>query len=247
MGTLDREVLELVRAVRVLASEEEPFFASAEDCDYFRSLYRALPQQPQPAVEIKPAPKPVKKEAPPQPLIPAVEKSVPVPRVVDSFDDLRHLFTKLAPQIRIVDEIPSDGAAKQVSERWKTRNQAAPISLLFYQEPPQHRLLLEHLAEALHVVFGNARLIQSASIEKEKQWDAFLSVPGLKTVIICDAALWQLPNLLQFYREVPSHSERFLQNTPVFLLPDLSLYLKDPLLKRSLWKALCQKIGLTTR
>ncbi len=247
MGTLDQEVLELIRAVQNLAPEEEPFFATAEDCNYFRSIYRALPlpsPQPQVVVEMKLAPKPVKRETPPPPpLVPVVEKTVAAPRAPDSFDDLRHLFGKIAPQIRIVDNIPSDGAAKMVSERWKTRNLAAPISLLFYQEPPQHRLLLEHLAEALDVVFGNARLIQCASIEKEKQWDAFLSVPGLKTVIICDAALWQLPNLLQFYREVPSHSERFLQNTPVFLLPDLSLYLKDPLLKRSLWKALCQKIG----
>lgn len=263
METLDQEVLELIRAIREIASEEEPLFASADDCSYFRSLYRSLPS-PQPILSSakthgidacqpppKETPKPILKQPDPPksikkaeslPAIPLPEKSTP-PRVLDRFDDLRSLFSKIAPQIQILDHIPPDTSAKQISERWKTRNQAAPISLLFYQELPQHRLLLEHLAEALNVVFGGARLIQCASIEKEKQWEAFLSVPGLKNVLICDAALWQLPNLLQFYREVPSHSERFLHNIPVFLLPDLSLYLKDPLLKRSLWKALCQKIA----
>lgn len=259
MGTLDQEVLELIRAIREIAPSEEPLFASAEDCSYFRSLYRSLPPTPQETkslplnsapvktpeagpVPIKPEPRPIDPPKPPAPLISPPEKST-VPRVHDRFEDLKLLFSKIAPQIRISDEIPSDSAAKQVSESWKTRNQAAPISLLVYQEPPKHRLLLENLAKALNAVFGSASLIHCEKIEKEKQWETFLSVSGLKTVIICDAALWQLPNLLQFYREVPTQSERFLHHIPVFLLPDLSLYLKDPLLKRSLWKALCQKIA----
>jgi hypothetical protein len=48
---------------------------------------------------------------------------------------------------------------------------------------------------------------------------------------------------VQFYKEIPSQGIRTLGKIPLFLLPDLSLYLKDPLLKRSLWKALCQKIS----
>ncbi len=259
---LREAALELTRAIRILAAEEDPLFASPEDCNYFRSLYRALPSPPpKPATIAAPAPlgktaspisqnkpelpKEIKEEKPPTPLpslIPLPEKKA-LPQVSDSFDDLRHLFSKIAAGIRIIDEIPSDAPAKQISERWKTRNQAAPISLLVYQEPPEHFRLLENLAIALNIIFGNAHVIQCAQIEKEKQWEAFLSAPEIKYVIVCDAALWQLPNLLQFYREVPSHSERFLHKTPVFLLPDLSLYLKDPLLKRSLWKALCQKIA----
>jgi hypothetical protein len=93
------------------------------------------------------------------------------------------------------------------------------------------------------VISGPARLINAEGIEKENQWETFLSVTELKLIIICDYALWQMPHLLQFYREVPNQTQRFLLNKPVMLLPDLTLYLKDPQLKRSLWKALCQKIG----
>ncbi len=259
MDALYSEALDLIRQIQQAALAEEPLLASADDCDYFRTLYRTLKptplaeSQPEPAPEPAPAPvaPPPKKEKPkpaaatPQPpaiTLPA-QTEKPARQPLERFDDLRKLFAKISPQIRILDEIPKDTLAKQISERWKTRNQAASISLLFYQESEPHRQLLEHLSQALDVAFGDARLIQCNSIENEKQWEAFLSVAELKTVIICDSTLWQLPNLLQYYRELPTHSERFLQKTPLFLLPDLSLYLKDPLLKRSLWKALCQKLA----
>lgn len=274
METLRHEALNLIQVLKETLSEEEPLFASPDDCDYFRSLYRALkPALPEsPKEEPKPVPpkKPLKDDVAdsprehekyglknPRPMLANDPKPVSKPSVLlpqpsvlpppkeafDSFNDLRKLMAKIAPKIRIINEIPDDAAAKQVSQRYKTRNQAAPISLLSNLEPPQHRKLLSNLTQAIDVAFGSARLIQCGPIEKEKQWEAFLSVNDLKHVIICDSTLWQLPHLLQFYREVPSHSERFLRNVPLFLLPDLSLYLKDPLLKRSLWKALCQKIA----
>jgi hypothetical protein len=51
---------------------------------------------------------------------------------------------------------------------------------------------------------------------------------------------------MHFYKETPAQGTRTLGNIPLFLLPDLSLYLKDPLLKRSLWKALYRE-GLKNR
>ena len=153
------------------------------------------------------------------------------------------LFGKIAPQLPLLWDIPSDAFARQHAQRWKTRNQAAKFSLLLFQEPDSQKELLKNLTQAIETVFGGARIVNAEGIEKEKQWEAFLSSPDLRLAILCDYSLWQMPNLLQFYRELPTRTERFLLNTPLFLLPDLSLYLKDPLLKRSLWKALCQKIG----
>ena len=251
MEAIRREALELIRALKEIAPQQEPLLASSDDCAYFRSLYR--PQQKKEPEPAAPPPAPVPSVKAPPEKEPKIEITAPAPQPQpkspspspppERFEELRALFAKIAPRMRLLDEIPKDDEAKQISERWKTRNQASPFSLLVHQEPPSHLKLLENLAEALEVVFGGARLIRCASIEKEKQWEAFLSVPTLRTVIICDSTLWQLPNLLQYYREVPSHSERFLHNAPLFLLPDLSLYLKDPLLKRSLWKSLCQKIA----
>ncbi len=159
-----------------------------------------------------------------------------------SLSAVRHLLSIVAPELAILNDIPNDDLAKKIADRWKTKNQSAPISILLFQEPPEQRALLEQIARALDVYFGPAKIVNAEKIEKDKQWEAFLSVADLKIVIVCDHTLWQLSHLMQFYKETPASGVRTLGNVPLFLLPDLSLYLKDPLLKRSLWKALCQKI-----
>ncbi len=153
------------------------------------------------------------------------------------------ILEKIAPELPLLDAIPDDKTAKQIANRWKTKNQSAPISILSSGELPQHKALLEEIAVALDVYFGEARLIVGDPIEKEKEWKTFLSVGSLKLIVICDSTLWQLHNLRQFYKETPATGVRTLGDVPVFLLPDLSLYLKDPLLKRSLWKALCSRLS----
>lgn len=231
-------------ALVALIREEGPaVLASPEDADYFRKTYQATPKPqappvrpvPAPVIAAPPLPPPPKAvEPPPKP----VEISKPQPV---SFSSLRSLVSIIAPELRLIDEIPSDAIAKKLSERWKAKNQTAPLSILTYQEPPEQRALLEGIAQALDVYFGPTKLVSAESIEKAKQWDAFLSTEGLKMVIVCDYTLWQLPHLLHFYKETPAQGTRLLGQIPLFLLPDLSLYLKDALLKRSLWKALCQR------
>ena len=118
-----------------------------------------------------------------------------------------------------------------------------PISILSFGEPPEHKALLEQIGKAIDVYFGPAHLIDAEAIEKENQWEAFLSVADLKLILCCDYSLWQMGHLMKHFKEIPAAATRHLGKTPLFLLPDLSLYLKDPLLKRSLWKALCQTIS----
>ncbi len=173
----------------------------------------------------------------------SVSESVPPPFPSSPQNSIRNILSSIAPELAILNEIPSDAIAKKISERWKTKNQSAPISILLFQEPAEQKALLEQIAKALDVCFGPAKIVQAETIEKEKQWEAFLSVADLKMVLVCDYTLWQLNGLLGFYKETPAQGVRTLGNVPLFLLPDLSLYLKDPLLKRSLWKALCQKFS----
>ncbi len=160
-----------------------------------------------------------------------------------NFATIKSLLTRTFPQIPIISEIPNDGQAKKIANRWKTKNQVAPISILYFGEPEPQRELLNSLYKAIDIYFGPAKLIQAEAIEKEKQWDAFLSSAELKWVISCDYTLWQLSDLMRHYKENPTQKKRMLGNVSLFLLPDLSLYLKDPLLKRSLWKALCQTLS----
>ncbi len=221
--------------------------AAPEDADFFRK--RKAPAPPPPKVEapppaiIKPLPPAPKKEAPPSP--------PPAPKIAIAKEEIakptlnlsvvQNVLSIVAPELAILPEIPSDAIARKIAERCKTKNQTAPLSLLLLHEPPEQRALLEQIAKALDIYFGPAKVVQAEAIEKEKQWEAFLSVPELKMVIACDYTLWQLNGLMQFYKETPAQGTRTLGKVPLFLLPDLSLYLKDPLLKRSLWKALCQK------
>lgn len=217
--------------------------AAPEDAQFFRSSFR--PPKPTPVVAAPVIPKPAAPLPPPKPIekpIVAVIEEPPEPKIPLNFSSIRNILSIVAPELAILNEIPSDALACKIARRWETKNQTAPISILTYQELPEQKALLEQIAVALDVYFGPAKIIQAETIEKEKQWEAFLSVADLKMVIACDYTLWQLSGLMQFYKENPAQGTRVLGQVPLFLLPDLSLYLKDPLLKRSLWKALCQKL-----
>ncbi len=232
--------------------------ASSEDTDYYRKNL----QPPKPKIELsalaqKPQPEPETLLPPEEPKTTPLKKlpqelsenkmnsarqrdyCLTVPKAASAdFLFLRGIVKAAIPELKIIDEIPSDAVAKKISERWKTKNKSAPISVIVFQEPPEQRAFLEQIARALDVFFGTAKIVSAEEIESQNQWDSFLSSPDLKLIISCDYTLWQLSNLMLFYKETPAKKERLLGNVSLFLLPDLSLYLKDPLLKRSLWKAL---------
>ncbi|MBX7067340.1 MAG: hypothetical protein K1X28_08925 [Parachlamydiales bacterium] len=239
-------------AILAYVREQGPYvLASSEDADYFRKNFKK-PEPPKPEARPEPVklpPPPIKIEAPkPEPARPEPArpepvpiKPAPLPKPTVDFVQVRNVLSVVAPELAILDDIPSDEIAKKLSERWKTKNQSAPISILTFQEPEEQKTLLTEIAKAIDIYFGPAKIVNAEKIEKDKQWGAFLSVEGLKMVIVCDYTLWQLSSLMQHYKETPAQGIRMLGNVPLFLLPDLSLYLKDALLKRSLWKALCQK------
>ncbi len=238
--SLPREIVTpLLEALREHGSG---VFAMPADADFFRKSKSEVRSAPKPVIIEKvvlPSPKPA-----------AVEKGAeikPTPSITEpvkpNFPAVRNVLSVVAPELAILNDIPSDLIARKIAERWKTKNQTAPISILIFQEPPEQRAFLEQIAKALDTYFGPAKIAYAEGIEKEKQWAAFLSVADLKLILVCDYTLWQLNGLMQFYKETPSQGTRVLGNVPLFLLPDLSLYLKDPLLKRSLWKALCQKLS----
>ncbi len=142
-------------------------------------------------------------------------------------------MAKVAPQMAILDRAPNDAPAQQVMNRWKTKTQTAPLSILFLRESPAEQALLTNLAKALTTYFGEARLIPAAPIEKEGQWDSFL-MPPIKLLILSEQTLHTLPLLLHNYKEIPATGARTLKEIPVFLL--------QPTEKRLLWEQLCQTI-----
>lgn len=249
------DALDIIRDLRQHLTHA--VLASPEDASYFRTLYKKKSSEekipdPIPAKPTrtppKPAPVPIQPavSAPPLPA-PAPQKlPAPVPQPLEkkkeNLTSFFNLLGTLAPHFPLLKEIPSDERAKKIANRWKTKNQSAPISILSFSEPTEHKQLLEQITCAIDIYYGPARLLSVESIEKEKQWEAFLSVKDLKLILCCDYTLWQLNDLMRHFKEIPTSGKRLLGQVPLFLLPDLTLYLKDPSLKRSLWKALCQTI-----
>lgn len=245
-----QEALTLVRTLKSQLLQQQEggtCLASLDDANFFRKSYTPpVMAREKPLVsptlppKVLPPQKVEKKveEAPPTPI---QRTAAPVRETFSYFVNFKTLLARCAPELALLKEVPDDSLAKRIAMRWKTKNRSAPISLLSFNEPPQQMAFLKNVTQALDVYFGPARLIAAEPIEKEKQWEAFLSVPTLKLIIVCDYTLWQLNAVLPFYREMKEG--RMLGSVPLLLLPDLSLYLKDPSLKRSLWKALCSKLS----
>jgi len=212
-----------------------------------------IPKQKEvPAAKIPEIKKPVVAKLKPSTISsppPKKPKSIPTFQIENSpalppniLNDIEPFFKKIAPDLQTFKEVPDDLSAKRISEKWKYKTQAAEISILSLQESPKDHIFLTEIAHAIDNYFYPSRVIATLPLEKNKGWGNFLAAPQLKLIIICDYAISQLPDLLKHYKEYPSKSQSFLAKVPLFMLPDLSLYYKDGTLKRSLWKALCQKI-----
>ena len=170
---LQSEALNLICAANILLQEEEIILSSAEECDYFRNLYRAnhrpasrppqskplaLPDSP--SLEKKKA---VEKKAAPV-HVPEIEKDLPPLKKEEvlekrampdaGFGDLRKIILKCIPHFPFVADIPDDSRARQVAQRWKMKNQAAAITVFYLQEPPLQLRFLTNFTSALDVILG---------------------------------------------------------------------------------------------
>ncbi|MBI5346734.1 MAG: hypothetical protein HZB76_06305 [Chlamydiae bacterium] len=210
-------------------------------------------QAPKPNPFFKPIPKP--KEEPPKITPPLEPKEIkPLEKAVtkepeqkiniaeDSFEDLKKIVGKIAPNLAIQNPL-DDKKAKQLSQKWKVNNEVFPISVLAYKEDERTYKFLIELSKALDVCFYPSKVVFAYQLEKENQWDIFLSSKELKMIIAQTYMIAELNNLRGFYKEFPQERTSFLKEVPLFLMADAHLYLKEPLLKPSLFKTLKQKIS----
>lgn len=106
------------------------------------------------------------------------------------------------------------------------------IAILSFSDLPSHRLFLSMLETAIRLRFGkNVKVVNQTGWEKAK------------LVIAPDYGIWGDPLLSKQYQEGEKAGQNFLGQTPLFILTDIALYMREPKLKKSLWKALCQEIG----
>lgn len=216
MPCLQAELKTLVLAAITCAKELDPPFVYAR---------QNVPKQ-EPVK--KPAPRP-KPEPAPEPKI----ELQPIKKQESIPSDAKSLISSLG--IPILDNPPSDSRAKRIKNSWKQRQVAIAI-LIDKVDGPVKNLLL-NIARSIDTLIAPCKVIVTTRHEQENTWDIFLSAQELKHIIAPDTIL--TGNLLKHLHEIPGKNKRLLGDKPLLLLPDLTLYLKDPLLKASLWKTLC--------
>lgn len=198
-------------------------------------LLAPLPPKPQtkaPPPKIEPtAPPPKKKnkektdsffELQPPPS-PPQESTLAIQKILKEIDSDLYLHAS----------IPSDHKAKRIKEAWREKRETPEIPILFQGQ--QYRTFITRIAKAIDTIYGSCRIVE---IEPQKKWDIFLESENLKLIIAPDTSIFGTKEILPFYQENPQQKSRKLGKIPLLLLPDLSIYFKDPYLKRSLWNVI---------
>lgn len=200
-----------------------------------------LPPPKQEPELTQPALPPELKKTPALPTTPPIVASHP-PKAhqKDLMQDIQKTLAKIAPTLKLVDHIPQDTEAKKIKNAWKEQANIPDVVILATKSPVLP--FLHHVAKAIELHFFSSRVLEVDEFEKQNKWEALLGTPNLKMIISPDGVLWSCKALLRYYHEFPNKQERFLGKIPLLLLPDPSLYLKDPALKRSLWNLLCQML-----
>lgn len=160
-----------------------------------------------------------------------------------SLEKTKKIIEEIAPNYPLLQNVPNDEKARQIALGYQLKKKSAAVTILSYKESPQGLLFLKNLAIAIDNCFLPAKVVSASEIEKENNWEIFLSQEELILIIGSDYSIWELAHLIPHYREIPAKNEHFLGDIPLFMLPDISLYLKEPLLKKSLFAALKKKIS----
>lgn len=193
--------------------------------------------QPEPVTPIAPvsaqAQEPIKQ--PPKDLGFSLNK--PAMGLKQQDDDIRTLLGKISPQILAQRPIPSDAKAQQIKNGWKEKYALPVIPIL--ASSVDTLPFLHSVAEAITLHFFPSKALLISELEKQGMLSSLVEAPHIKLIISPDITLWNCKELMKHYQEIPQQKQRFLKSIPLLLLPDPSLYLKDPSLKRSLWNLLC--------
>jgi len=234
----------------VVMSQKEYLSLIEDTLSYVRQLQPKIERKeteielPPPPKLTKPLPKPKANPIPhvPQPSPTPKKKEhkdvffelepPPVPRAEANLT-VRKILKEIDSELYLHESIPSDHKAKRIKEAWKEKRDTPAIPILFQGQ--KYRSFVTKIAKAIDILYGSCRIVE---IEPTKKWDLFLESESLKLIIAPDTMIFGTKELLPFYQENPQQKTRKLGKVPLLLLPDLSLYFKDPYLKRALWNVI---------
>lgn len=156
-------------------------------------------------------------------------------------NDIQKLVVDRYPGKLIINEIPSDEEAKQMNAEWKQELVIPEVIILSFNESLEQQLLLQNIAKAIQASLAPAAMIPAVKLEQ--QWEKVLKTKSLKLIIATSHGLQTSPTLWKQYREAQKQAKHFLGDVPLYMLSDLSIYLKNPQLKVPVWQDLKKMLG----
>ena len=147
-------------------------------------------------------------------------------------DKMKTLLLQIDPTLVLYNTPLSDLSAKQIKKEWKREIPTIPI--LFQGKP--FRSFVTNIARAIEITFATSSCL--VEVKEGKDWNLFLQSSNIRFIIAPDYLIFSTQELLPFYKEKPQQRVRYLGKVPLLLLPNLSLYYKNPHLKRSLWNVI---------
>jgi len=153
-------------------------------------------------------------------------KPVP-PTPADPMPEIRALVSKAAPSFKLRKEPLSE---PEVRESGKELH-AAILSM------GDQGNFLKNVADAVTALLGPCRVIEQG------KWETVSQIKNLKLILGPPISKWKTTPLAAHFRENPTLNESSLFNIPFLPLQPIENYLKNPDLKRNLWKSLVSRLS----
>ncbi|MDN3505337.1 MAG: hypothetical protein P0S95_07165 [Rhabdochlamydiaceae bacterium] len=191
-------------------------------------------------------PKSIPQEAPAQKKVPAnmVKPSnidlQPIKIEVDTQEnEMLTTFRKANPRVFIHTKVPDDRRAKTVKNGWKIKTRLIDVPLFTSKEMAPYLPFMQNLAKAIDIRLAPSRVIEVDMLEQRNVWETLLDPDHIKLILCPNLVLWSCPHLVTHFKQ----KENKLGKIDFLMLQEPSAYIKEPLLKKSLWTQLLQKLS----
>lgn len=185
------------------------------------------------------SPPPAKKSTPDsiKPTALLVVEPLPSPPAID-LQDLRKTITEKVPHLKWTEHVPDDTEARKLARSWTQEKDPPQVIILSFNESPAHYTFLSNVAKAIETLGYTVQICKAGKIDQENGWDSLLGSQRLRLIIAGSAGVYALPGLEKRHRENQKTAHHYLGECSLLLLSDISFYLQEPALKRSLWSAI---------
>lgn len=153
--------------------------------------------------------------------------------------DIGQLVRERFPAQTIIEQVPSDEAARKIMNAWKQSG----VIILSADVLPEHRTFLESVANAIRSRFMPAAIVSTSDYEKERACHDLVHSDNVKLILASAKVLQGLPHLMKHYQDDPQLGKRFLGKVPLCLLTSTAEYIKTPQLKTTLWNMIKQVLA----